>query len=347
MKKTLFILTTVLLHLSSFAQFTTIPDPNFEQSLIDQGYDSGDIDGKVLTENINTLEVLDVSDLFITDLTGIQDFVALQVLFCSSNYIESLDLSALSALTYLDCSINQLSSLNVSGLSALEFLDCSTNILSSFNGIELSSLSSLNCNFNNLTSLDVSGLPILTELSCSVNQLSELNLKNLPSLTKLDCSDNNLTSIDVSGLSILTNLSCSTNQLSELNLKELSSLTTMDCTDNPSLTCIQVDNTDTAIANSSWNKDETTSYSLNCSLDTNSFEMNKGIVVFPNPTQGILNLSATTIIDKIIISDLIGKAVLHQVLPSNQINVQHLAKGMYILQTFLGKEKFTTKFVKE
>ena len=54
-----------------------------------------------------------------------------------------------------------------------------------------------------------------------------------------------------------------------------------------------------------------------------------------------------TTIDKIIIIDLTGKKVLQQTQSSNQVNVQNLAKGMYILHAFSGREKFTNKFVKE
>jgi hypothetical protein len=124
-------------------------------------------------------------------------------------------------------------------------------------------------------------------------------------------------------------------------------LTSMTCTVNPLLLCIQVDDIAAAMAKDLWAKDATASYSLNCGLATSSYEFANGIAVFPNPTQAILNLPFETIIDNIIITDLTGKTVLHQTLPSSQINVQNLAKGMYILQAFSGKEKYTTKFVKE
>ncbi len=94
-------------------------------------------------------------------------------------------------------------------------------------------------------------------------------------------------------------------------------------------------------------KDATANYSLNCGLASNSYEFKNSVVVFPNPTQSILYLSTATTLDKIIITDLTGKTVLQQVLPLNQVNVQNLAKGMYIIEAFSGKEKFETKFVKE
>jgi hypothetical protein len=44
---------------STIAQYTQIPDPEFERFLIFNGYDSFPIDGKVLTSNINTVTKLD------------------------------------------------------------------------------------------------------------------------------------------------------------------------------------------------------------------------------------------------------------------------------------------------
>jgi hypothetical protein len=43
------------------AQYTLIPDTNFEQDLINQNIDSeGTLDGQILTDDINTLESLNI-----------------------------------------------------------------------------------------------------------------------------------------------------------------------------------------------------------------------------------------------------------------------------------------------
>ena len=58
-----------------------IPDTNFEQSLINQGYDSGPINGFVYTDMIDTITSLNVHGTIfvgpIYDLTGIEDFISL------------------------------------------------------------------------------------------------------------------------------------------------------------------------------------------------------------------------------------------------------------------------------
>ena len=87
----------------SFAQTTAIPDSIFEQKLIDLGLDTGAIDGYVATANINTIISLNVFNDTIIDLTGIEDFTALEVLNCYFNQITSLDLSQNINLKELRC----------------------------------------------------------------------------------------------------------------------------------------------------------------------------------------------------------------------------------------------------
>ena len=77
----------------AFGQTTIIPDPAFEQRLIDLGLDTGTPDGSVPTTNINTITSLDVSNDTIKDLTGIQAFTAIKYLNCSFNSLDTLDVS--------------------------------------------------------------------------------------------------------------------------------------------------------------------------------------------------------------------------------------------------------------
>ena len=78
MKRFLFLL--IFIPVFSFSQYTAIPDENFEQALIDLGYDDIN-DGKVLTENINTVDSLKIHSRVIEDLTGIEAFTFLKSLF--------------------------------------------------------------------------------------------------------------------------------------------------------------------------------------------------------------------------------------------------------------------------
>ena len=244
------------------APITAIPDANFERKLISLGYDSGEIDGVVLTANISGITSLDVSndtntpgDDKISDLTGIEAFTSLTTLNSNFNQLTSLDFSSNTALTSLSCSDNRLTSLDIPTNTALTFLSCSGN---------------------SLTSLDIPTNTALTFLSCWKNQLTSLDVSKNTALTYLNCFDNSLTTLNVSKNTALTSLSCSFNQLTSLNVKNGNNnnfirsfgdnrvANSFKATSNPNLMCIQVDNAGYSTAN--WpNKDATARYSTDCS----------------------------------------------------------------------------------
>ena len=111
MKKLLLILLCV--PLIGFGQLTMIPDANFEQELINLGYDTGTLNGSVPTANIDTVTGLELGNLNISDLTGIEDFTDLIYLECEGNNLITLDLSHNPNLESLHCSFNKLSCLNL------------------------------------------------------------------------------------------------------------------------------------------------------------------------------------------------------------------------------------------
>jgi len=108
----LILLITLLSVLHLKAQKTYIPNDAFEQALINLNLD--DIfDDSVYTSAIDTVSILYISNNGVTDLTGIQDFIQLNSLFCSGNQIVYLNLSNNSNLIELNCNDNLLSSLDV------------------------------------------------------------------------------------------------------------------------------------------------------------------------------------------------------------------------------------------
>ena len=90
-----------------FGQLTFVPDDNFEQALINLNLDNV-LDDSVLTSAIDTVNSLYINGLGISDLTGIEDFIALQNLFCYSNQLLSLNLSNNTQLFEVSCGSNQL-----------------------------------------------------------------------------------------------------------------------------------------------------------------------------------------------------------------------------------------------
>ena len=129
MKKLLLIL--LCLPFIGFGQQTYIPDDNFEQSLINLGYDLV-LDDYVQSSSIDTVTYLFIPNNNISDLTGIEAFSSLTQLFCYSNQIEILDLSNNSQLFEVNCSNNQLVSLDVrndNNLALLYFTSTGNSLL--------------------------------------------------------------------------------------------------------------------------------------------------------------------------------------------------------------------------
>ena len=270
MKTILSLLLIVTLSNLTLAQTTAIPDPNFEQVLIDLGLDDT-IDGVVLTANIDTLTYLDVYKQSISDLTGIENFTALTYLLCDDNSLTSIDVSQNLALTYLSCGGTEITSIDVSQNTALITLRADTiDVLSVLNVSGASSLTYLSCEGANITSLDVSQNTALTFLNCNYVNLTSLDVSQNTLLTSLECYNNQLTSLDVSQNTLLTSLWCENNQLTCLNVKNgnNTNFTTFFANYNPNLTCIEVD--DVAYSTTNWvgyyyySFDSTSSFSTNC-----------------------------------------------------------------------------------
>ena len=133
---------------------------------------------------------LDISNLGIEDLKGIEFFPYLDSINCSGNNIDSLDLSGLEYLTYLDCSdMASLAYLEVFDNSQLTSLDCSgTSLDLAFS--QYPNLQTLACADMGLTELDLSGNAALQRLNVNRNRLPALDLSRNTALQEVS-TDNN------------------------------------------------------------------------------------------------------------------------------------------------------------
>lgn len=260
--KNFILLSIIFLSANLFSQTTLIPDVNFEQKLIDLGYDSGTPNGSILTTNINTITSLDCSSSNISSLNGLQDFTALIDLNCGNNLLTSLDLTqnihlvslfcASNLLTSLDliqhidlqalwCYNNQLSSIDLTHNLALVLLNCSSNLLTSLNITQNTLLSTFACSGNQLTSLDVAQNTSLIYFACSDNQLASLDVTQNILITDLLCDQNQITNLDVTQNIALISLYCFNNRLTNINLSHNIDLSSLLC-DNNYLNCLNVKN---------------------------------------------------------------------------------------------------------
>ena len=116
-----------------FSQQTYVPDDDFEQYLINEGYDNV-LDDYVQTSAIDTISVLYLGFFIsnISDLTGLEDFTLLKTLSIGANLnLTTLDVSHNTLLEHLSCSGNNLTTLDITANTSLIYLDCSDNQLTS------------------------------------------------------------------------------------------------------------------------------------------------------------------------------------------------------------------------
>ncbi len=118
------------------AQTVNIPDTNFKDKLLQASPSNGiakNVSGVNMIVDVNgdgeiqVSEALDVYQLHlpqssIADLTGIEEFVNLTNLNCTSNFLTELDLSNNTNLNYLSCMWNDLAELDLSNNPNLEIL---------------------------------------------------------------------------------------------------------------------------------------------------------------------------------------------------------------------------------
>jgi gliding motility-associated-like protein len=252
-------------------QLTYVPDDNFEQELINLGYDSGSLDDYVLTSNINTITTLNLNNLNISDLTGIQDFIALENLQFSGNQVSTVNLTTLTNLQTLNCVNNNISELDVTNNNQLINLFSGDNPINQLNVTNNPLLEQLEINNANLSVINLSNNQLINWLSISNNNLTSISLNNNLELTYFYCSNNNLSgTIDLSVNSKLFEFSCSNNPLNEivlpannildglhvnstliteLDLRNQANLIThpasfLEIQNNPNLICVFVDDVD-------------------------------------------------------------------------------------------------------
>ena len=91
-------------------------------------------------------------------------------------------------------------------------------------------------------------------------------------------------------------------------------------------------------------------YTYIASLSNDNFLLdseNDKFKIYPNPSHNILKLYNKSTIDKVEISDSLGKVILTQTQNNNEINIENLSKGIYFISITSGDEKLNRKFIKE
>ncbi|MGB6268507.1 MAG: ELWxxDGT repeat protein, partial [Olleya sp.] len=232
---------------SSFQTF--VPDDDFEQQLINQGFDSV-LDDFVTTANIFSTESISLdgsSGFAITDFTGLEDFKSLKTFQSILNNEAILDFSQNANLEVIEITDFNLSNLTLNPISnpnlrefIFGFTQLTTLDLSGFNKLEL-----IFCGFpsSQLTTVDVSNntSAFLNVNLSEATALETLTSDNATALTSLGLVSGNLTNLDLSTNINLSGLSLIGVPLTELDLSNNSALTSVNIF-NSQLSTINVKN---------------------------------------------------------------------------------------------------------
>ena len=317
--KQLFFTFFVLCTTGLLAQYTLIPDSGFEFHLVIKGIDSdGEVNGQVLTSDIENLIELDLSEPYgnFTDLTGIEDFTALEVIDIYGQDIAVIDLSYNVNLIRLELSIQT------------EVLHIENNI--------------------NLKILRLAA-PSLNEIDLSNNiNLEEIVLRSTL-LTEIDMSSH-ATLID---FRLIGNHS-----LQYVNLQNGNNGTTLIFVEinfsNENVICVQVDDPLAVIEGNPpyeyWEIDESITISDNCEVfSVDDFELNSLFTLYPNPVQDVLTIenNSNFLLNTIMVYDVLGRLVLQENNPTAQLDVSNVASGLLFVQLETDKGVLVKKILKE
>lgn len=162
-------------------------------------YDNYDLTGVSFSWNplLEFIHIWDNND----DDPRVVDFSSnplLRFLYADDLSIETIDLSANTALVHVDLDGNKLTEFNTTGLVNLQYLDLGDeNSLTSFVSYA-PNLLSLDIAENNLETIDVSNSPLLENLELGDNNIQSIDLNNNTALIYLDIDWNQLSHIDLS-----------------------------------------------------------------------------------------------------------------------------------------------------
>jgi len=239
----------------------SIPDSNFENFLETHsgttnggGYGSVAIpatwpntmgngtigDNSVLYSNICCVVHLDINNLNISDLTGIENFGELVWLHCGSNQLTTIDVSNNTNLLTLWTESNQLTVLDISDNVNLGWVSCQNNQLTSLDTSGNPVIYQVLCYGNTITSLDFSQNPLMKYIWCWQNLLTSIDVSMLTDLRDLRCGHQPIGTIDVTNNLLLERLYCESNTLTTLDVSNNVNLEDINFGGNPLITTIDV-----------------------------------------------------------------------------------------------------------
>ncbi len=337
--------------LSKSIATTLIPDPIFEQTLIDLEIDTDNtINGQVFTADIENINSLDVSGKNISELTGIEDFSALISLECQNNSLSSLNVLQNNQLQYLDASNNQLINIDLSQNPLLIQLGLNDNQLPVVDVSSNTQLTGIFLENNFLNSLNVLNNQFLESLWVRNNQINSLNLNSNTNLTQLSIENNQIETLDLSINNVLNLVRCNDNNLSALSIKNGNTLSIIDfdSRNNLNLLCVEVDANAVGNIPQNWQYDSGANFLEDCTLGYTENNIENSIIIFPNPTSQKLTVKVKNNIEiqKLTVANIAGQIIKNSKMIES-LDVSSLKAGLYFLKIKTNEGTITKKIIKE
>ena len=326
-----------------------VPDDNFEQALIDLGYDSGTLDDYVPITNITEVESLTISNKNIANLIGIAYFFKLHTLDANSNtFTTELNLSNNVNLENLNLELCGLPTLELSLNYKLRTLNIKKNNLSTINLSNNVNLLGFYADHNDLTTIDVSRNIKLQTFSVRGASFTSIDLSKNSVLRSLYLQESDIENLDLSNNKNLRTVALfGCNQLQSLNVKSgwSTDITYFSTIGTSNLSCIQVD--DAAYSTNNWtNIDAANTFSENCATasvdDLNLTDFN----IYPNPVNEYLTIATNEDVKEVIIYNMQGAEVFTS--KTKALNTSMLTSGLYLIKVITKDNKVGVKrFVKK
>ena len=201
-----------------------------------------DKDGDGFLSDVETEAVkeIDCEGKGIKSLEGIELFPKLEIVKCSGNEIDTIDVTKNTNLVSIDCSKNKLRRLKVNGLPKLEMIDCSHNLLDTIDISENESLEDLDCSDNKIVEIRVDAPVSAPSFASDVRPFATKVFR----LTNLDASNNKITNIGRVGLKYpgISKMNVSLNPIDRFVLNDMSEFTGVILDDCPKLTYVECKN---------------------------------------------------------------------------------------------------------
>jgi len=316
-----------------------------------------------LTNNLN-LRVLSLSNTSL-ETVNIQNNTLLEVVRVDGSALNTLDVSDLSLLNTLEISNTNLATIDLSQNTNLLALQANTLAFTSLDISNNTQLQILDITSTNITSLDLTNNSNLRLLEMADTLFTTFDPSVLPALQYIDFSLTPITHINFSENPSLCFVFAISDELETVNLQNgnntvfgsgqdcivSAGFTTFSASaevflagNNLSSICVD----DIAYAEENFLITDDVTYFEDCLLSIDDSSLSD-ISLYPNPTNGILNLDTTTPIQQINIYNTFGQLVreIQNDQGIRQVDLSTYDSGLYFIEVTAAQGKNSFRVIKE